>query len=79
MESLVADIARRERHRLRVVQVDVDQRPDLVARLRVTAAPAVVLVAGRKAVARIDGRASAPRIEAMLEPHLAAITPRAAT
>jgi thioredoxin-like negative regulator of GroEL len=71
MESLVAEIARKERHRLRVVQVDVDQRPDLVARLRVKAAPAVVLVAGRKAVARIDGRASAPRIEAMLEPHLA--------
>lgn len=74
MESLVADIARKERHRLRVVQVDVDQRPDLVARLRVKTAPAVVLVAGREAVARIDGRASAPRIEAMLDPHLAPVT-----
>jgi thioredoxin-like negative regulator of GroEL len=37
----------------------------------VKAAPTVVLVAGKKAVARIDGRASAPTIEAMLEQHLA--------
>ena len=71
MESLVAHIARKERHRLRVVQVDVDKRTDLVAKLEVKAAPTVVLVAGRKAVARIDGRASAPTIEAMLEQHLA--------
>jgi hypothetical protein len=27
-------------------------------------------VKGKKAVARIDGRTSAPRIERMLEPHL---------
>jgi thioredoxin-like negative regulator of GroEL len=71
MESLVAHIARKERHRLRVVQVDVDERTDLVAKLGVKAAPTVVLVAGKKAVARIDGRASAPTIEAMLEQHLA--------
>ncbi|HEY8703937.1 MAG TPA: thioredoxin family protein [Gaiellaceae bacterium] len=74
MESLVAHIARKERHRLRVVQVDVDERADLVAKLAVTAAPTVVLVAGRKAVARIDGRASAPTIEAMLEQHFAPAT-----
>jgi thioredoxin-like negative regulator of GroEL len=73
MESLVAHIARKERHRLRVVQVDVDKRTDLVAKLGVKAAPTVVLVAGRKAVARIDGRASAPTIEAMLEQHLASV------
>ncbi|MDX6427418.1 MAG: hypothetical protein QOD52_2823, partial [Gaiellaceae bacterium] len=30
MESLIAHIARKERHRLRVLQVDVDQRADLV-------------------------------------------------
>jgi len=33
--------------------------------------PTLVLVIDRKAVARLDGRASAPRIEAMLEEHLA--------
>ncbi len=73
MESLVAHIARKERDRLRVIQVDVDQRADLVEKLAVEHVPTLVLVIGRKAVARIDGRASAPRIEAMLEQHLAPV------
>ncbi len=70
MESLVAHIARKERDRLRVIQVDVDQRADLVEKLAVEHVPTLVLVIDRKAVARLDGRASAPRIEAMLEEHL---------
>jgi len=70
MESLVAHIARKERQRLRVVQVDVDERADLVERLAVETSPALVLVVDRKAVARLDGRTSAPKIEAMLEQHL---------
>jgi thioredoxin 2 len=70
MESLIAHIARKERDRLRVVQVDVDQRADLVEKLAVQNVPALVLVVDRKAVARIDGRASAPQIDAMLETHL---------
>ncbi|HEX7527371.1 MAG TPA: thioredoxin family protein [Gaiellaceae bacterium] len=70
MESLVAHIARRERHRLRVVQVDVEQRADLVEKLAVLAAPSLVLVVDSKVVARVDGRASAPTIDAMLEGHL---------
>jgi thioredoxin-like negative regulator of GroEL len=74
MESLVAHIARKERHRLRVMQVDVDQRADLVEKLAVRHVPTLVLVVARKAVARIDGRASAPKIEAMLEEHLVAVT-----
>ena len=72
MESTVAHIARSERHRLRVLQVDVDERADLVERLAVLHVPTLVLVIARKVVARIDGRASAPRITAMLEEHLAA-------
>jgi thioredoxin-like negative regulator of GroEL len=71
MESLIAHIARSERHRLRVVQVDVEQRKDLVEKLGVLHVPTLVLVIAKKAVARIDGRASAPRIEAMLAEHLA--------
>jgi thioredoxin-like negative regulator of GroEL len=70
MESLIAHIARKERHRLRVLQVDVDQRTDLVEKLAVHHVPTLVLVVARKAVARIDGRTSAPKIEAMLEAHL---------
>jgi hypothetical protein len=32
-----------------------------------------VLVVDKKAVARLDGRTSAPKIEAMLEEHLASV------
>jgi len=75
MESIVAHIARSERHRLRVLQVDVAKRADLVEKLEVLNAPTLVLLIARKVVARIDGRASAPKIEAMLAEHL---TPSAA-
>jgi thioredoxin-like negative regulator of GroEL len=71
MESLIAHIARKERHRLRVMQVDVAERTDLVEKLAVLHAPTLVLVVARKVVARIDGRTSQPKIEAMLEQHLA--------
>ena len=70
MESLVAHIARKERSRLRVIQVDVDQRADLAEKLSVDAVPTLVLVVERKAVARLAGRVSAPKIEAMLDQHL---------
>jgi thioredoxin-like negative regulator of GroEL len=70
MESLLAHVARKERDRLRVLQVDVDQRNDLAERLDVTDVPTLVLVVDRKAVARITGRASAPKIDALLEEHL---------
>jgi thioredoxin 1 len=70
MESLLAHIARKERHRLRVVQVDVEKRPDVAAKLGVAGAPTLVLLRDKRAIARLEGRASAPRIEQMLEQHL---------
>ena len=70
MESLVAHVARKERHRLRVIQVDVEQRTDLVEKLSVRDVPTLVLVVGRKAVGRLSGRASAPKIDALLDQHL---------
>ena len=71
MESLLAHIARKERDRLRVTIVDVDERTELAARFRVDTVPTLVLIKDKRAVARLEGRASAPRIERMLEPHLA--------
>ena len=70
MESLLAHIARKERTRLRVTRVDIDVHPEVAERFLVADVPALVLVKNRRAVARIDGRTSAPRIERMLEPHL---------
>ena len=70
MESLLAHIARKERDRVRVSKVDVDDRPDLAERfcasrcLRLHSSSSSV-------VSRIEGRATAPKIESMLDPHLA--------
>lgn len=72
MESLLAHLARKERTRLRVMRVDIEEQPELAERFRVPAVPALVLVKGKRVVDRIDGRASAPRIEDMLAAHLAA-------
>ena len=70
MESLLAHIARKERGRLRVTIVDVDDRSELADRFEVETVPTLVLVKDKRAVARLVGRASAPRIERMLEPYL---------
>jgi len=70
MESLLAHLERKERQRLRVRRVDVDTNPELAERFKVDIVPTLILVKNRKAVSRLDGRTSAPRIEAMLEPHL---------
>ena len=72
MESLLAHFARKERTRLRVMRVDVEEQPELAERFGVPTVPALVLVKGKRIVDRIDGRASAPKIEHMLARHLAA-------
>ena len=71
MESLLAHLERKERERLRVRRVDVDAEPELAARFQIEVVPTLVLVKERRVVSRLDGRTSAPKIEAMLEPHLA--------
>lgn len=71
MESLLAHLARKERARLRVMRVDVDEQPQLARRFGVSDVPTLVLVKGKRVVDRIEGRASAPAIESMLKPHLA--------
>ena len=71
MESLLAHLARKERTRLRVMRVDVEEKPELAERFGVPRLPALVLVKEKRIVDRIDGRASAPEIEHMLAPHLA--------
>jgi thioredoxin 1 len=72
MESLLAHLARKERTRLSVIRVDVQEQPELAVRFMVSDVPTLVLVKGKRVVDRIDGRASAPRIEGMLAAHLAA-------
>ena len=70
MESLVAHLARKERGRLRVTKVDVDEQPELAQHFKVETVPTLALVKGKRVVERLEGRVSAPRIERMLALHL---------
>jgi thioredoxin-like negative regulator of GroEL len=72
MESLLAHLARKERTRLRIMRVDIEEQPELAERFEIDDVPTLVLVKGKRVIDRIDGRASAPAIETMLAPHLAA-------
>jgi thioredoxin-like negative regulator of GroEL len=78
MESLLAHLARKERGRLRVTRVDVDERPDLAERFGVETVPTLVLVKDKRVVDRLEGRASAPAIDRLVAPHLAPATEFAA-
>jgi thioredoxin-like negative regulator of GroEL len=71
MDSTLAHLARKERDRLRLTRVDIDENPELARRFGVEDAPTLLLVCERQVVERIEGRASVPRIEAMLDEHLA--------
>jgi len=70
MESSLAHIARKERTRLRVTIVDVEAQPQLAEKFSITDVPTLVLVKGKRVVARLEGRSSAPRIEGMVASHL---------
>jgi thioredoxin 2 len=70
MESLLAHLARKERGRLRVQHIDVDQHPELVRRLHVGAVPTLLLIKDKRVVERLEGRVSAPRIARMIDPYL---------
>ncbi len=72
MESLLAHLARKERTRLRISKIDVDDHPEWVERLKVSEIPTLVLVKDRKPVERLEGRVSAPQIERMIAPYLPA-------
>ena len=72
MESLLAHLARKERDRLRVLPVDVDEQPELADRFEIDADPTLVLVRDKRVVARLEGRRSAPEIERMLDSFLPA-------
>lgn len=71
MESLLAHLARKERSRLRIAKIDIEQSPEWVERLEISDVPTLVLVKDHRAVGRLEGRASAPQIERMIAPHLA--------
>jgi thioredoxin 2 len=73
MESLLAHIAHKERGRLRVRRVDAEKHPQLARKFAVDEVPALVLIKDKQIVDRIDGRASMPQIERLLEQNQSAL------
>jgi thioredoxin 2 len=72
MDSLLAQLARKERHRLELTRVDVDESPELARRFKVHQVPTLVLVKGKRAVARLEGKVRAADIEQLVSKHLGA-------
>jgi thioredoxin-like negative regulator of GroEL len=70
MESLLAHLERKERHRLSVKRVDVEDEPELAKRFDIRRVPTLILVKGKHAVARLEGRAKAAEIEELVDRHL---------
>lgn len=72
MDSLLDHLARKERDRLRVMCVDVEEDPATARRFRVRKVPTLVLVKDKRTVARVEGRVRATDIEGLVEPYLQA-------
>ena len=70
MESLLTALARKERGRLKVVTVDVDASQALTAAFAISSIPTLVLFLDRRPVARLEGQAAGPQIDAMIRGHL---------
>ena len=75
MDSLLAHVERRERERLRVRRVNAERHPRLVRKFSVERIPTLVFVKDQKAIDRIDGRASMPQIEKLLERNMPELQP----
>ena len=69
MESLLAHLERKERHRLSVKRVDVEQEPELAKRFRIRSVPTLILIKRKRAVARLEGKARASEIEELVDRH----------
>jgi thioredoxin len=70
MDGLVSWLYVRERKRLRLRLVNVDTCATTAERYGVSQVPTLVLIKGRKAVARLEGRVTGQQIDDAVLPHL---------
>jgi thioredoxin 1 len=71
LEPVVADIARSFEGRLRVMQVDLDESPDIASRYAVMSIPTLLLIRDGKVVKRIRGNVTAVGLAQELDAMLA--------
>ena len=72
---VLARIAHDERHRLRVVSLDVDAEPSTAATYQVLGMPTLALFIDGEIVVRFVGAKPRTTILALLEPHLTRVVP----
>ena len=72
MESLVAWVKVTQKKRLRVIEVDADENPNVVDKLHVGTVPALILIKDHRVMGRLEGRATGQQIDDLIRPHLAA-------
>lgn len=70
MESLVAWVKVTQKKRVRVVQVDADEQPEVARRLRVGAIPALLLLKGGRVLGRLEGRSTGRQIDELINAHV---------
>jgi thioredoxin-like negative regulator of GroEL len=70
MESLIAQLGRKHRGRLRTMRIDVTERPVVAQRLKVETVPTLLLIKDKRVVGRLEGRVTGPQIERMLDDRL---------
>ena len=70
MESVLAQLANRERKRLRVMRVDVEEHAELAERFSISILPTLVLIERGRVVDRLEGGMSGSKIYGMLGEHL---------
>ena len=70
MESLVAWVKVTQKKRLRVVDLDADQSPELVQHLDVQRVPSLLVLEEGHVVDRLEGRATGRQIDELIRPHL---------
>src|SRR3954464_9601057 len=75
MESLIAHVARKERSRLKVREIDIDEQTDLAERFQVETVPTLVRCKDRRVVGRLEGGAGAPGIAELLEQRRGELAP----
>jgi len=72
LDGLVSCLYVRERSRLRLQKIDVNERRDVAERLRVTTVPTLMLVKDSRIVAQLEGKVTGQQIRDTVLPHLQA-------
>jgi thioredoxin-like negative regulator of GroEL len=70
MESLVAWVKVTRKRKLRVVDLDADEHPEMVRRLEVHEIPALVLTIGGRVVGKLEGRSTGRQIDELIRRHV---------